>query len=330
LPNGLPCGVPTRWGAAARKFGSKRLERTENPEVWLYDGTVELRAVPRPRFYDLVTSDGTPFYKIALLHGDSTLATTVYQSCRYWMQGAQCRFCTIPTSLYSDETILEKSPEHIAEVLTAAENEGVAKNLLLTTGTPDTPDMGIDRIVAIAQRVREFSNIPIGVQFEPPTPVDVIDRVAAAGVNAVGIHIESADDRVRAQMCPGKHDYGPLDLYRRSWERAARLFERGNVSTFILHGLGEDSRLTLAMVEELAEMGVLPVVSPVRPAMGSRLAHYTPTYVARLDESVSLYKSIGTILFTNGLDPGATLAGCHHCGGCTPIKEAYDWAAEVT
>ena len=35
----------------------------------------------RPRFYDLITEDGIPYNKIAVLHGRDVLATTVLQTC---------------------------------------------------------------------------------------------------------------------------------------------------------------------------------------------------------------------------------------------------------
>src|SRR6516162_3461498 len=37
----------------------------------------------RPRYYDLATADGIPYWKIALLHLDS-VASTVNQTCAYW------------------------------------------------------------------------------------------------------------------------------------------------------------------------------------------------------------------------------------------------------
>ena len=328
LPNGKPCGVPIRQGEFADQFNSASLEPTDDPELWIYDKEVELRSVPRPKFYDMTTEDGIPYYKLALLHGSKTLATTVYQACRYWTHGTQCKFCTIPTSHMSGDTVLEKTPEQLVEVLRAAEREGVAEDVLLTTGTPETPDVGLRPLIRIIEAIREVSNIPIGIQFEPLVEKDMIRDVANAGANAVGMHIESADESVREEMCPGKFQYGPLDLYRRSWQHALDFFDRGNVSTFLLHGLGEDLDKTLALVEELAEVGVLPVVTPVRPSRGSQLADYIPTYVGNLEESIDFYKKLGSILNDNELNPENTVAGCHKCGGCTPNQESYDWAAQ--
>jgi radical SAM protein (TIGR04043 family) len=327
LPNGRICGVPIRVGKQADLFGSASLEPTDNPKVWLYNGLIELSEVPRPDFYDMKTADGIPYSSIALLHGDRTLATTIYQACRYWTQGSQCKFCTIPLSYGAGDTVLEKDPEHVAEVAIAALNGGYIDNILLTTGTPDSPDMGTKKLIETISAIRRVSNIPIAVQFEPPHDTDIIKRVAKAGADAVGIHIESADDSVREEMCPGKHEYGSLDTYKRSWQFALKYFKRGHVSTFILHGLGENPDKTLKLVDELARIGVMPVVAPIRPSQGSQLADYIPPYVGDLKGSVDFYKRVGAILFRHGLNPKTTAAGCHRCGGCTPIQEAYDWAA---
>ncbi|RDE14637.1 MAG: radical SAM protein [Candidatus Thorarchaeota archaeon] len=326
LPNGCPCGIPVRQGRFAERFGSRPLVPTKNPAIWLHDGAAHLKAVQRPKFYDLSTADGIPYQKLALLHGNGTLATTVYQSCRYWNKGEQCKFCTIPLSHSAGDTVLEKTPDQIAEVVDAAEREGVITSVLLTTGTPSGSDMGCERLIGIVKRIHELSTIPVGVQFEPSVDETLILRLADAGAKAVGIHIESADESIREKICPGKFKQGSPELYRKSWECALSQFARGNVSTFILHGLGEDIETTLGLVRETSEMGVMPVVTPVRPAPGSQLADFTPDYVGNLEETMAFYMRVGEILQRHHLNPKKTAAGCHRCGGCTPIQEAFDWA----
>lgn len=327
LPNGRTCGIPIRSGKYADLFGSASLEPTDVPDVWLYDGSIKLSEVPRPSFYNLRTAEGIAYNSIALLHGNRTLATTVYQSCRYWSDGLQCKFCTIPLSYLSGDTVLEKNPQHIVEVVMAAQKEGLIDDVLLTTGTPNSSDMGCVKLIETITAIRSVSKIPIAVQFEPPADHDFIRRIASAGANAVGLHLESADESVRQGMCPGKHQYGSLDFYKQGWQYALKYFERGHVSTFILHGLGEDLQMTLNLIEELSQAGVMSVVAPVRPSQGSLLADYIPPYIGDLTGSIAFYKSVGRILHSHGLNPKATIAGCHKCGGCTPLQEAYDWAA---
>ncbi len=59
-----------------------------------------------PRFYGLTTTDGIPYWKIALLHSHDVLATTVLQTCkRYRDPATACQFCAIEKSLDGDRTI---------------------------------------------------------------------------------------------------------------------------------------------------------------------------------------------------------------------------------
>ncbi|MBD3406378.1 MAG: radical SAM protein [Candidatus Lokiarchaeota archaeon] len=329
LPNGRPVGIPIRSGEMAEKFKSAQLEPTEDPMIWLYDRSIELELVPKPSFYDLKTDDGIPYNKIALLHGRETLATTLYQNCRYWLTGQQCKFCTIPHSYQSKDALLEKTPEQFVEVLQAALNEGVVKDILMTTGTPDADDVGIERILSVVRAIREISDIPVGVQFEPPIDAEKIHEVYKVGVNAVGIHIESIDPDIRAKYCPGKTEYGSYELYMKSWKLALDLFGKGNVSTFILYGLGEDLSLTLSKLNEIASTGVLPVITPIRPAPNSQLGNFIPSYLKKPKLYFEFVKDVGRILFREKINPKETTAGCHRCGGCTPIQEAYDFAQSV-
>ena len=90
--------------------------RSENGESWaIYKEGVRVASAevaPRPKFYDLTTDDGIPYWKIALLHLDS-LASTVVQTCAYWGTDDQCHFCGIELSLESGDTIAAKRPEAI-------------------------------------------------------------------------------------------------------------------------------------------------------------------------------------------------------------------------
>ncbi len=329
LPNGRPCGVPIRSGTWAERYGSSSILPIISSDEWEYVSSVILKPVHNPAFYDLTTADGIPFNKIALLHGPDCLATTVYQHCKYWSSHEQCGYCTIPFSHLSGNTIIEKTPEQLQEVVTAAEDEGIIKHILLTTGTPDSPDMGINRLEAISRAIREVSDLPIAVQFEPPKDLSYIDKLADAGVNSIGIHLESADESVRERVCPGKFKHGKIDLYQAAWERALEFIKPGDVNSFILLGLGEDLGKTLRFCEEIANKGVLPIITPIRPAPGSKLEDFIPSYVGALDETVEFYKSLGVILNEAGLDPRKTSAGCSRCGGCTPIQEAFELAQKI-
>lgn len=53
---------------------------------------IPIKIIPQPSFYSEKTSDGTPMWKIAILHGTDCLATTVYQKCNYITANKGCKF----------------------------------------------------------------------------------------------------------------------------------------------------------------------------------------------------------------------------------------------
>jgi radical SAM protein (TIGR04043 family) len=81
----------------------------------------EVGLPPPPRFYEHMTRDGIPYWKIAQLHGTDVLATTVRQHCiRYADRERACRFCAIGHSLEGGRTIARKTPAQLAEVAEVA------------------------------------------------------------------------------------------------------------------------------------------------------------------------------------------------------------------
>ena len=150
--------------------------RREDDGWGLYRDEVRLASAdvpPRPRYYELSTEDGIPYWQIALLHLDS-LASTVIQTCVYWGNADQCAFCAIERSLEAGRTIPVKKPEQLAEVAVAAmELDGVV-DVTLTTGTTRGPDMGALHVARCAQAVKEATGLPVQAQFEPPEDLSVL------------------------------------------------------------------------------------------------------------------------------------------------------------
>ena len=154
------CGSTTSRSRSAhpRPTPSHPLElRPIDDGLAIFDGDRRLasaRTEARPRFYDLATDDGIPYWKIALLHLDS-LASTVLQTCAYWGNDDQCTFCGIGVSLDAGRTIAKKRPEQLAEVAVAARELDGAVDATLTTGSTAAPDKGALYVGRCAQAVKE-------------------------------------------------------------------------------------------------------------------------------------------------------------------------------
>jgi radical SAM protein (TIGR04043 family) len=297
------------------------LRESETGWTVLRDGAPVASAtvMPRPRFYDLTTDDGIPYWKIALLHLDS-LASTVVQTCAYWGNADQCQFCAIEVSLEAGSTIAVKRPEQLAEVALAARDLDGAVDVTLTTGSTRAPDRGALYIARCAAAVKAATGLPVQVQFEPPADLSVLDRVAATGgVDVVGIHVESFDDEVLARVAPAKARTGVAGYFR-AWERAVELFGRGQVSTYVILGMGEDPTLMIERCRRAVDIGVYPFVVPLRPIPGSLMADWLPPTP---DSVESLYRQIGPYISSRGLGSGNVLAGCARCQACSAVS-AYE------
>ena len=269
----------------------------------------------RPRFYDLETADGVPYWKIALLHLDS-LASTVVQTCSYWGNSDQCGFCGIGLSLEAGRTIVRKTPEQLAEVAIAAKELDGAVDATLTTGSSNAPDRGARYVARCGQAVKEAAGLPVEVQFEPPWKLDVINEVHDMGIDSVGIHVESFDPTVLARVAPGKARTG-IDHYFRAWERAVSLFGSGQVSTYVILGMGEDPELTIEGCKRAIDIGVYPFVVPIRPVAGSLMAQVSPPsreYTERIYRQVAMYMA------HQGMDASNVSAGCARCQACSAIN----------
>jgi radical SAM protein (TIGR04043 family) len=311
---GLPLTVPMHSRFARQSPYRLRLGK-RSAKLFRGDDYVGPVAIPpQPKIYEMSTADGIPYWKIALLHLDS-IASTVVQKCIYWGTHEQCAFCGIELTR-GEQTIPVKTPAQLAEVCTAARDLDGAVDATLTTGSLNRRDRGALYISKCAAAIKEACGLPVQVQFEPPDDLSVLRHVRDAGVDAVGIHIETFDPQVLADVAPGKAACG-VEGYFRCWERAVEVFGRGAVSTYVILGMGERPGLTEEGCRRAIELGVYPFVVPLRPVPGTLMADVPPPdpdYVA------GVYRSVSAMLSEHGLDHEEARAGCARCQACSGLS----------
>ena len=283
------------------------------------DGAVigEVKFQLRPRFYERSTADGIPYSKIATLHGRDVLATTILQTCiRYQSRTKTCQFCAIGQSLAAGRTIERKTPEQLGEVARAAvELDGVT-HMVMTTGTPPGRDRGAKILCESALGVKAAVNLPIQGQCEPPDDDIWFQNMKDAGINSLGMHLEAVTERVRQRIMPGKAQV-TVERYFSAFDAAVPVFGRGQVSTYILAGLGDTRQEILDICERLVGVGVYPFVVPFVPIAGTPLeSHPTPS-PAFMHEILG---PLATILRENGLSSSDIKAGCGRCGACSALS----------
>jgi radical SAM protein (TIGR04043 family) len=274
-----------------------------------------------PRFYALQTLDGVPYSHIATLHGADVLATTVLQTCiRYESRRKSCKFCAIGQSLAAGRTIARKTPEQLAEVARAAVLLDGVKHMVMTTGTPNATDRGAAILCESAFAVKAAVDLPIQGQCEPPDDDVWFARMKAAGVDALGMHLEAVTPEVRAHIMPGKATV-PVERYFAAFGAAVGVFGRGQVSTYILAGLGDGPEEILSTCDRLVALGVYPFVVPFVPISGTPLEdHPAPAP----DFMRSILAPLGAMLSAAGLRSRDIKAGCGKCGACSSLSTFED------
>jgi radical SAM protein (TIGR04043 family) len=316
--DGLTTMVPIHTAHAARSpFALRALDAAS--------ATLEYRGVSMgtvtfpspPRFYEGTTPEGVPYWKIAQLHGTDVLATTVLQNCiRYADTDQACQFCAIGQSLLAKRTIARKTPEQLAEVAEAAVRLDGVRHMVMTTGTPSTPDRGARVLAECAEAVVARVDLPIQAQCEPPEDDAWFETMHRAGVVSLGMHIEAVTESVRARIMPGKAEI-PVTRYLSAFEAAIEVFGRGQVSTYLLAGLGASREAIDTLCRTVADLGVYPFVVPFVPIRGTPLEGHPPPDPALMSE---LLIAVAEIVQEAGLLRDKPRAGCARCGACSTLR----------
>ncbi len=327
---GYSLTVPTDNATAA---DSPFVLKAEDDGYGIYRDGIRLadaHGQERPRFYDLQTDDGIPYWKIGLLHLDS-FASTVVQTCTYWGTEDQCKFCGIELSLKAGRTIVKKTPEQLAEVALAARDLDGAVDVTLTTGSSKAPDRGARYVARCGHAVKEATGLPVEVQFEPPRDLEVLDEIHDLGIDTLGIHVETFDPRVLADVAPGKYRTG-IERYFETWERAVEIFGKGQVTTYVILGMGEDPDVTIEGCRRAIDIGVYPFVVPLRPVAGSLMADVAPPDTAY---TTGINREVVSYMARRGMYSTVAKAGCARCQACSgmrafePLATAADGGAST-
>lgn len=315
LFDGIPVCLPV--GGAYVAHSPYSLKTENGHSLLLKNGQIirPVELVSPARFYDSLTAEGIPFSKIALLHGKDCLATTILQTCTNWRDGQQCRFCGIEVSLKNQQTISRKDPQQIAEVAQRARDLDSIQQVLLTTGRGITPEEELSHLARCASAVKKTTGLPIQAQFLPPPDPEGLDRLKEAGVDSVGIHIESFDNQILSALAPFKAALG-LKRFEQAWKRAVELFGPNQVSSFLIVGLGEKAESVIRGGERLSDLGVYPFIVPFRPIPGSLMEKDRPPDPHKM---IGLYETMAEVLKRKGLVMAQQKAGCVRCGACSAM-----------
>ncbi len=248
-----------------------------------YGEKISVEIVPQPSFYEKVTSKGTPFYQLAVLHGGEVHITPT-SKCQFFDFNANCVFC------HEREAFLPIAREFITveevvEIVEAAFSEGLADTVELNIGYYDTQDRGVLHLEPYIQAVKRNFDTLVAVDVQPPKTNGWVDRTYAMGADKISYHMEIFDREIFKKLCPGKEERVGWERFAGALEHAAGVFPSGTVSSNLIVGL-EPPESTIEGIDFLTKMGVMPILPIFRPLKGTTLSD-TPT--PEVDDIAPIY-----------------------------------------
>jgi radical SAM protein (TIGR04043 family) len=288
-------------------------------EVWKdnkkYSGVT---LIPRPKFYNRLTSGNIPMYKVAVIVGPGHLRSVVDQQCFYQQTGQACKFCAVQ---YWWNAAAVKQSEQVAETALAGYADGSVKHISMTTATLNTPDRGLANLVKTAKQIHYGANIPMMIESEPLLDhalfKSLLLEAKGNGVKSISINIECFDRNLSPDIMPAKGKI-PFGEYMKNWEIALDIFGKNEVSTVAVVGIGEDDASLIKGMETAASLGVMTFLVPHSPAIGAAFEDMAPPSADRM---LILYEKAAGIYQKYGLDLCACTAGCVRGGGFSAIKD---------
>jgi len=111
----------------------------------------------------------------------------------------------------------------------------------------------------------------------------------------------------------------PVEYYFKAFAAAVNVFGRGQVSTYLLAGLGDSLETLSDVSSSLIQIGVYPFVVPFVPITGTPLANHS---APKSEFMLTLYERVGAMLKRAGMSSEEIKAGCAKCGACSALSNA--------
>lgn len=235
-----------------------------------------VRVVPLPGYLGAVDDRGEPIADVAMSHADRVRLSPIV-GCAY-----DCSFCDLAKVRYAPRPL-----DQILRALEVARADAALppRHVLISGGSPPlrhAPGQQYYETICLGvlEHVSAMGDLPqldVDIMMSARADgVEFVERMVRAGVNGFSFNVEVFDDDFAARHLPLKHKWSRPHL-ESSIDRAVELLGWGNgrVRSLIIPGL-EPVERTVAGVEWLASRGCSPVISPFRPAPGTKLEDSEP------------------------------------------------------
>jgi biotin synthase-related radical SAM superfamily protein len=234
----------------------------------------------------------------ALAHCPEQAYITLCEKCIY-----DCKFCPVPKLNGK-----VKSKDEVLKIVDDAFKAGELKAISLTSGVERSPEDEVDRAVGIVRVLKEKYNVPIGVSVCPTE--DSSQRLYDAGVSEVKYNVETMDREIFENVCSDLS----LDFILKALKEAVDIFGKNHVYTNFIIGLGETDETVKAGVEELAGIGVIPILRAINPHPLRK--GETTTIRPSAERLLKLTRMTRSTLDRYGLRADVAQTMCLPCTGC--------------
>jgi hypothetical protein len=228
------------------------------------------------------------------------------ESCAMMVHNTPCQFCDVA---FDKTSYHLQNIDNIGKAITLLVNNKnlPARHIQVSGGTPLNRDWGH---FLKACEVATETGLPVSVMLTPQTPLDVLRKLCEMGVAELALNIEFNSDEFRRKVTPGKKGY--------NWNRlakAAELWPEKKVRSALIVGL-EPEKETIAGVNKMLERGIVPMLSPFRPAPGTPLAEKKAPTAEFL---YSVFMRSFDAALKHGSFVGPTCTPCQHNAMALPL-----------
>lgn len=253
-----------------------------------------------PGYLGDVDAAGHRIDEVAMSHFDRVRVSPLV-GCAY-----DCHFCDLPGR------IVRRGLDRILPALevASADKQLPVRHLLISGGTPGQRDLQwFEQVcVGVARRAVELGLEVDVMMSAQPDVRRLIDRLVDAGVSGFSINLELYGEESSARFIRQKQRRS-LPYFEETVRYAVeRLGRSGSVRSLIIAGL-EDPGDTILGIEYLASLGCDPVISPFRPARGTRLTHHAPPDSEVLLEVLTAARAV---VRDHGVALGPRCIPCQH------------------
>jgi hypothetical protein len=224
-----------------------------------------VRHLPVPDFVGKKTTDGVELSRYGTLYTDR-LGVSIVKGCKYAMLGHGCKFCEIGLK----PRMCLNSLSGVKELIEYCEAlPSINFRHVLLTGGCGLDEMWED-IVEFIKGVSSCTQRPI-YYMTTPMSGEKIEVLHQSGIAEIGMNIELWDRDLALRYMPGKGKLRRED-YLEALSKAVSIWGcSGEVRSILIVGL-EPVENTLEAVYELAEMKVMPILSPFRALRNTPMA----------------------------------------------------------